>query len=209
MDRIDFKKEFKELYSPPAKSPVLVEVPEFQFLAIDGEGDPNTAPAYRDAITALYSLSYTMKFMLKKAGTVDYGVPPLEGLWWADDMAEFSEGRKDEWKWLLLIMQPQQVTGRLLDDAREQVLRKKEATSPDVLDKVRLERFHEGLCAQVMHIGPYAAEAPTVSMLHQFIEQQGYTLRGRHHEIYIGDPNRSVPEKLKTVIRQPVARALP
>lgn len=205
MDRIDFKKEFKELYNPPAKKPVLVDVPEFQFLSIDGEGDPGTAPAYGEAIKALYSLSFTMKFMLKKASVVDYGVAPLEGLWWMDDMAEFSLERKDDWKWTLLIMQPQQVTGRLLEEAREQVRRKKEAASPDRLDGVGLERFREGLSAQVMHTGPYgAAEAPTISMLRQFIEEQGYTLRGKHHEIYLNDPLRTAPEKLKTVIRQPV-----
>jgi len=201
VEKIDFKKEFKVLYSPPAREPVLIDVPEFQFLLVDGEGDPGNSPSFEAAVNALYSLSYAMKFMLKKAGVVDYGVPPLEGLWWADNMEAFTAGDRDSWKWTLMIMQPPQVTHHLLEEAREQARQKKDLTS---LDRVRLERFHEGLSAQVMHIGPYAAEHPTIMVLHNFIKEQGYTLRAKHHEIYLGDPRKSAPEKLKTVIRQPV-----
>lgn len=204
MEKIDFKKDYKVLYAPSAKQPVLVDVPEFQFLMVDGEGDPNTASAYPEAINVLYSLSFTMKFMLKKAGVVDYGVPPLEGLWWAENMMAFTEGDRDRWKWTMLIMQPKQVTHHLFDEAKEEVRRKKELAG---LNSVRLERFHEGLSAQVMHIGPYAAEGPTIAGLHEFIHEKDYILRGKHHEIYLGDPRRTAPERLKTVIRQPVGKS--
>jgi hypothetical protein len=204
MEKIDFKKEFKALYNPPIKQPALVDVPEFQFLAIDAEGDPGLAPVYEQAINALYSLAFTLKFRLKKTEVVDYSVAPLEGLWWTDDMAEFRLERKEIWKSTLLIMQPQQVTTELFDEVREQLGRKKDLSS---LDLVRLEHFSEGLCAQVLHVGPYgAAEAPAVSGLHRFIEEEGYALRGKHHEIYLNDPRRTAPEKLRTVIRQPVGK---
>ncbi len=201
---LDLKKELKHLYGPSAKQPVLVDVPPMNFLMIDGEGDPRTAQEYRDAVQALYSLSYALKFMLKKSESgIDYAVLPLEGLWWAEDMETFSMERRNDWLWTMMIAQPEWITTDLVQAALAQVARKRDA--PAALPQIRFETYHEGLSAQIMHIGPYAAEAPTVAALHRFIHEQGYVLRGKHHEIYLGDPNKTQPENLKTVIRQPVA----
>jgi hypothetical protein len=205
MNTIDLKKELKQLYNCSAKKVAVVEVPELSFLRIDGSGNPNTSPEYADAVAALYSLAYTLKFMLKKGLTArDYAVMPLEGLWWADDMDTFVSGRKDQWKWTMMIAQPEEVTGELFAAASAEVERKK---PNHALCRVRLERYHEDLAAQILHIGSYAAEAPTIAQLHDFIASNGYTRRGKHHEIYLGDPRRSAPEKLRTIIRQPMAVA--
>jgi hypothetical protein len=201
--KIDFRKEYKDLYTASATRPVIVDVPELSFLMVDGVGDPNTSPDYQGAVEALYGLSYWLKFAVKKGeGGVDYAVMPLEGLWWTEDMAKFSPDRKDIWQWTAMIMQPEYVTPSLFQEALTQVAKKK---NPPLLSKVRFSRFHEELGAQVMFIGPYAAEGPTIEMLHGFINTQGRRLRGKHHEIYLGDPRRSAPEKLKTIIRQPVS----
>lgn len=202
MEKMDYKKDLKELYMPSAKQVALVEVPEMNFVMIDGEGDPNTAPQFQDAMQALYAISYTAKFMLKKEQVgPDYAVGPAEGLWWADNMEAFKMGDKGSWKWTLMIMQPQQVTGEVFQRALVEAKAKKNI---EALDKTRLETFHEGLSVQIMHIGPYAAEAPTIERLHAFMSENGYDFNGQHHEIYMGDPRRTNPEKLKTVIRQPV-----
>ncbi len=202
MAKIDFKKQLKHLYSPSAKEPVLVDVPEMNFLMIDGAGDPNTSQEYQEAMEALYAASFTGKFAVKKAQGVDYVVPPLEGLWWAEDMAQFSTADKDSWLWTALIMQPEWVTAELVADVIAQLQAKKDLPA---LAKMRLESYAEGLSAQIMHIGPYAEEGPTIAKLHQFVADSGHELRGKHHEIYLSDPRRTQPEKLKTVIRQPVA----
>lgn len=202
MKKIDFKKELKHLYGASSKDASLVDVPEMNFLMIDGAGDPNKAQAFKDAIEALYSVSYTLKFMVKKGKTaVDYGVMPLEGLWWADDMTVFSTGEKDRWKWTMIIMQPEHVTEKLFNEAVEEVKKKK---NPLALSKVRFKGYHEGLSVQVMHIGPYSEEGPTIKRLHAFIKENGYDFRGKHHEIYLSDPRRSAPEKMKTIVRQPI-----
>lgn len=202
--KLDLKREMKEFWLPP-REPVLVKVPPFYFLMVDGQGDPNTAQAYQDALQALYGVSYTLKFMLKKSARgVDYSVAPLEGLWWADNMELFSAEDKGQWLWTAMIMQPRPVSEALIHKAMEEVAEKKELPA---LSKVRFECYDEGLSAQIMHIGPYAAEKPTIDRLHAFIESNGYRRRGKHHEIYLGDPRRADPAKLKTVIRQPVERA--
>lgn len=202
MEKIDYKKDLKELYLPSAKQVALVEVPEMNFVMIDGEGDPNTAPQFQDAMQALYAISYTAKFMLKKEQVgPDYTVAPAEGLWWADDMEQFNMEDKGSWKWTLMIMQPEQVTGEVFQRALIEAKAKKDI---EALGKARLHSFHEGLSVQIMHIGPYAAEAPTIERLHAFMSENGYDFNGKHHEIYMGDPRRTNPEKLKTVIRQPV-----
>ena len=201
MKKIDFKKELKHLYRPTTKKIDIVDVPAMNFLMIDGKGDPNTAKEYTDAIEALYSVSYTLKFMVKKSDNVDYGVLPLEGLWWADDMTHFIAGNKDEWKWTTLIMQPECVTKEYIDKALEEVQKKKDLAS---LPKIRFSSLNEGLSAQTMYIGPYADEGPTIEKIHTFIKENGHELRGKHHEIYLSDPRRSKPEKLKTIIRQPL-----
>lgn len=201
MQKIDLKKELKHLYSPSAKDVMIVDIPEMNFLMVDGEGDPNTAQAFREAIEALYGVSFTLKFMIKKEQAIDYTVMPLEGLWWTDDMTQFSMENKDIWKWTAMIMQPEYVRADLLERAMEAVGKKK---NPPALSKIRFESFHEGLSAQIMHIGPYAAEGPTIERLHRAIREKGHVLTGKHHEIYLSDPRKAAPEKMKTVIRQPV-----
>lgn len=204
MDKIDFKKTMKHLYLPSPKKIEIVDVPEMQFLMIDGEGNPNTAQEYTDALEALYGLSFTLKFMLKKRGGFpDYSVPPLEGLWWAEDMSVFVQEEKDEWIWTMMIMQPEFVTGEMVEKASDQLQKKKDPVS---LPKIRLEFYHEGQAAQTMHIGPYSKEGPTIQRLHDFIEESGHRRRDKHHEIYISDPRKAAPEKMKTVIRQPIGK---
>jgi hypothetical protein len=203
MTKVDVRKEYQHLYSPPAGSITRLEVPPMNFLMADGRGDPNTAAAYRDALEALYAVSYTLKFMLKKGeALIDYSVMPLEGLWWADDPDHFTLNHRDHWQWTSMIMQPPFITQAQVEDAIAQVAAKK---NPPALSKVRFACFHEGLAAQVMHIGPYSAEGPTIERLHRFITDSGHGIAGKHHEIYLSDPRRSAPEPMKTVIRQPMS----
>jgi hypothetical protein len=199
LEKVDFKKELKQLYNPSAKEVSFVEVPDMNFLLIDGEGAPSSKE-YMDAVQTLYPLAYALKFMVKKGKGVDYGVMPLEGLWWMDDMTQFSVERKDEWKWTAMIMQPKYVTEGDFKAALEQVKKK----NLPAIGKVRFELFHEGKAAQIMHIGPYSAEAPNIQKIHSAIKAAGHQLSGKHHEIYLGDPNKTAPEKLKTVLRQPI-----
>lgn len=201
--KIDMRKERRDLYAPPT-TPVLVEVPPMTFVAIDGRGDPNTAVAYQEAVSALYAVAYALKFAIKRGpSAVDYAVMPLERLWWAEDMTTFAAERKGDWLWRMLIAQPPVVTADLFDRTVTDVLRKKRLAT---VGQLRLISFAEGLSAQVMHVGPYAAEAPTIAGLHDFIHQLGASLQQKHHEIYLNDPSRTSPDKLKTVIRQPIAR---
>lgn len=204
MDKIDFKKEWSHLYNPPSRDFLLVEVPEMQFLMLDGHGDPNTEPAYQEAVEALYGVAYKLKFMSKKQFEKDYVVPPLEGLWWADDMETFISRDKSAWDWTMMIMQPEWITPEMFAQAVAEVQKSKALPA---LSKMRLERYAEGLSVQILHIGSYDAEAPTLERLHrEFIPQNGYVEAGKHHEIYLSDPRKVAPEKLKTVLRQPVVR---
>ena len=203
MEKIDFKKQYKELYGAKTK-PVIVNVPVLNFAMVEGEGDPNTAPAYPQAIEALYAISYTIKFMLKKTGEFpDYSVPPLEGLWWmgGEDMFDFEA--KHNWKWTAMIMQPEFVTRKVFNDGLKIAKEKKELPA---LWGMRLEKWKEGKVAQVLHVGPYSAEQPTIAALHEFIKTSGYVLEGKHHEIYLSDPRKTASEKLKTIIRQAVGK---
>ena len=202
MTTLDWKKDLKALYNPP-RTPVLVEVLPQNFLMIDGHGDPNHNPVYQEAIEALFSLSYTLKFAIKKAGVAEYAVYPAEGLWWTPDMRVFSTADKSNWDWTMMIAQPEPVTEAWVERARAEVLKKKALNN---LERVRFETFEEGLCAQVMYLGPFADEGPTIAGLHEFICEQGGELSGKHHEIYISDFRRTAPEKLKTIIRQPYKR---
>jgi hypothetical protein len=204
--KVDLRKQLKHLYNPSAKEAVMVDVPDMQFLMVDGTGNPNTSQAYQEAVEALYGVAYTLKFMIKKEQAIDYPVMALEGLWWAEDMQTFSTDNKENWQWTMMIMQPDQVTAKLFEQAREQVKRKKDSPA---LANMRLQTFHEGDAAQIMHLGPYSAEGPTIASLHAFIREQRYRFDGReqkHHEIYLSDPRRTAPDKMKTVIRQPVIR---
>ena len=200
MDKIDLKKELKNLYNPSSKEVTVVDVPAMNFLLVDGEGAP-ASPKYIEAIEALFSVSYTLKFIVKKGKGVDYVVMPLESLWWVDDMTKFSADRKDEWKWTAMNMQPKYVTADDVNLAVEQVKKKK---NPAALPKVRFESFKEGPTAQIMYIGPFSDEGPTIAKIHTHIQTNGHTLSGKHHEIYLNNPATTAPEKLKTIIRQPM-----
>jgi hypothetical protein len=200
MATIDLKRTYREHYAAPA-DPVVVEVPERGFLMIDGVGDPNTSPEYAAAVAALYPIAYGLRAAVQDATGDAYTVMPLEGLWWADDMANFSVERKGDWRWTMMICVPDVVTAEVFDAVRPEVVAKKRLTAGD---RVRLEPFHEGLAAQVMHRGPYATEAPTIDKLHAFIAEAGHQLRGLHHEIYLTDPRRVDPERNRTIIRQPI-----
>jgi hypothetical protein len=204
MEKIDWNAHYKALYSPSASKAQIIDVPVMNFLMIDGQGDPNTSPLYQQALEVLYNLAYTLKFNLKKAGIADYRVMPLEGLWWASDMNVFSVEDKSAWQWTMMIAQPEVVTPDHVAAAFDAARQKK---SLALLDQVRFEAYKEGLCAQVLHLGPYSAEGPTVARLHAFIAENSYQLCGKHHEIYIGDPRRSAPEKLRTILRQPIEPA--
>lgn len=202
MTKIDFKQQLKHLYQPSAKAVVRVEVPPMNYLVVDGEGDPNTAPAYQAAVEGLFGLSYTLKFAVKKGPlAIDYSVMPLEGLWWADDMSRFSVQDKSNWKWTLMIMQPDFITADMVGAAADDLRRKKKPLP----DGLRLTTLAEGPCAQTLHTGPFTEEGPTIERVHRFIAESGCSLAGKHHEIYLSDIRKADPAKWKTVIRQPMA----
>jgi hypothetical protein len=205
MGKIDFKKELTNLYNSSAKMPSIVEVPDMKFLMIDGEGDPNTSRSFQQAVEALYSTAYTLKFMLKSSKLLeyDYVVPPLEGLWWMDDMNLFSLENKNLWKWTLMIMQPEFILDEHAAKAKKEAGAKKNLPA---LPGIRFESYNEGLSAQIMHIGPFVNEGPTVEKLHEFIKNNGYQRDRKHHEIYLSDFRKTAPEKLKTIIRQPISK---
>jgi hypothetical protein len=200
LDKIDLKKELKSLYNPSAKEVSVVEVPAMNFLLVNGEGAP-TSLQYSEAIEALFSVAYTLKFMVKKGVGIDYGVMPLEGLWWVEDMTKFSPDRKDEWKWTAMIMQPKYISTEDFSLAVDQVKKKK---NPPALLKVRFENFEDGPAAQIMYIGPFLAEGPAITKIHAYIQNSGHSLSGKHHEIYLSNPATTAPEKLKTILRQPM-----
>jgi hypothetical protein len=199
-EKIDLLKQMKPLYSP-GKDPVVVDVPEMNFLMIDGHGDPNSSPEYQAALEGLFSLAYTLKFAYKKAEGVDYGVMPAEGLWWVEDMRLFTSHDKSNWDWTMMIAQPDFISAEWVERARSAAVKKKDLPA---LSKIRFEAYSEGLSMQLMHIGPFAAEGPNIARIHACIEQQGYELHGKHHEIYLSDFRKATPEKLRTVIRQPM-----
>jgi hypothetical protein len=202
VSKLDLKKELKHLYQASAREVVQVDVPALRFLMIDGEGDPNTSPQYAEAVEALFSVSYTAKFMLKKsAQQIDYAVMPLEGLWWSDDMSSFTSNDRSKWKWTMMILQPHVVEDAVVHAAIAEVKRKKALPA---IEALRLEHFTEGLCAQILHVGPFTEEGPTIQRVHDFIEARS-ALTGKHHEIYLSDIRRADPSKWKTIIRQPMA----
>ena len=202
MTKTDFKKEFKHLYQPSKKEFLVVDVPDMKFFKVDGHGDPNSAPEYTDAIEALYAVSYKTKFLSKK-NDQDYVVPPLEGLWWAEDMETFSNNRdKSQWDWTMMIMTPDWITTEMVSEAQAEVGKKKELLA---LGKIRWEKYQEGLAVQILHLGSYDAEGPVLARLHEsWMPEHGYAFNGLHHEIYLSDPRRVEPSKLKTILRQPI-----
>jgi hypothetical protein len=204
MDKTDLKRQRPDLYAPPAGRYVEVDVPRMRYLAVDGHGDPNTAPAYREAVESLFAAAYAAKFLSKRELERDYVVLPLEGLWWADDMTAFRTGDKASWSWRVLVRQPDWLPDDLLKTAVEQAHGK--GRDPDHL--LHLVDLAEGRCVQILHVGPYAAEGPALAYLHdRYLPEHGLRPAGLHHEIYLSDPRRVAPEKLRTILRQPVAAA--
>jgi hypothetical protein len=209
MEKLDLRKELKYLYSPSAKNVDLVDVPEFQFVMMDGtiQGGQTveSSPEFQDAMGALYGAAYTLKFMskLRKAKPIDYTVMALEGLWWTDS-GELDFTRVEPWHFTVMMMQPEHITEEMFQDAVMQVKKKRDSPA---LARLRFERFREGLSIQIMHIGPYSEEPATLARMRAYAQDQGYVYRGKHHEIYLGDPRRAKPEKLKTVLRHAVEKA--
>lgn len=204
MAKIDFKKELKQFYSAK-QTPVMVTVPPMNFIMVGGTGDPNTSQDFADGVEALYGTAYTLKFAMKTdqpAGYFEFVVPPMQGLWWMDP-GPFDPNAKDKWQWTVMIMQPDFVTKDMIANAVTALKAKK---NPPAADKIHYESYDEGLAVQILHVGPYAQEGPTIQKLHAFAKENGCKLRGKHHEIYLSDPRKTAPEKLKTIIRQPVTR---
>jgi hypothetical protein len=204
MTKIDFKRELKHLYGPSKSEFQVVDVPDMYFLKIDGHGDPNSAEEYSQAVEALYGVAYKLKFLSKKQGK-DYVVPPLEGLWWAEDMDAFTISLdKDQWDWTMMIMTPEWISDGMVDEAREEAASKKDLPAEG---KLRWEIYQEGLSAQILHLGSYDQEGPVLKKLHEeWMPENGYTFNGLHHEIYLSDPRKVEPEKLKTILRQPIRK---
>ena len=203
MAKIDFKKEMKQFYQPPAGRFTIVDVPEMQFLMVDGQGDPGTAVAYTEAVEALMAVAYKTKFLSKKELDRDYVVPPLEGLWWAADWTAFTTRRdRDQWQWTMMVMTPDWVPAQLVSTA---VVDAQRAKSLPGLHRLRLAPYLEGLSVQILHTGSYEDEGPVLRRMHdEFMPTEELMPRGKHHEIYLSDPRRVAPEKLKTILRQPV-----
>jgi hypothetical protein len=203
--KYDIKRDLRQCYAPANSDWQLVEIPAQRFLAADGHGDPNTSEDYARVVEALYSVAYTIKFTSKRELGRDFVVGPLEGLWWADRWEAFVDRAKDEWHWRMLISVPEWITGDLIEESREAALAKKKLPA---IDGVRPVSLHEGLCAQRLHVGPYDDEGPSLARLHhEFLPAEGLRPTGHHHEVYLSDPRRTAPERLRTVLRQPVAAA--
>jgi hypothetical protein len=202
MEKIDLKKTLKPLYSPPRGKFVIVNVPPLQYFMIDGKGDPNTAPAYAEAIEALFSASYTLKFLSKTSLERDYVVPPLEALWWADDMSVFTARAKSKWSWTAMIMVHEFIDAAMARRALAEAAKKKDLAG---LARIERRRLVEGRCVQTLHVGSYDEEGPTLAKLHaEFLPENKLVENGMHHEIYLSDARKVVPEKLRTILRQPV-----
>lgn len=204
MEKIDFRKALKPLYTAPAGAFVIVDVPDMQFVKVDGKGDPNTADAYRRALEWLYSVSYAMKFAAKAALGRDYVVPPLEGLWWSDDYADFATRAKDRWSWTMMIMAPAFISATMFEDATRKAAGKLGEPPPSL----RLEAHSEGMALQTLHVGSYDDEGPVLARLHgEELAARRLVLNGLHHEIYLNDPRRTEASRLRTILRQPVRPA--
>ena len=207
MTKIDYRKEYHELYSPPSDHTQQIAIPAMQFAMVDGQGTPESPehlPEFQNAISALYGITYTLKIGRKRAGIEpDYTIGPLEGLWWMADGGEFDAENPAGWRWTLMLFQPDFIT---TTDFMDVLTRLKAKRSNPALDLIRLETFSEGQAVQIMHIGPYAEEARSMLLLDDYAGAHGYKLSGKHHEIYLGDPRRTRPEKLRTILRRPITR---
>ena len=203
--KLDYKKEFPDLYKPSLKEPTIIKIPKMMFFMIDGTGDPNTSEEYKEIVQLLYNISYAlkMKVIKKETPSKDYVVPPLEGLWYMPKMEEWSMDEKDKWEWTMMIRIPDFVKDSQIKKAMKIL---KETKNPSSFSKLRYEQYNEGICVQIMYLGPYDEEPPTIKKMHQFAEKNGYNLNGHHHEIYLSDPRRVEPERLKTILRQPIIK---
>jgi len=202
MEKLDLKKALPDYFKASSAKFAVVKLPKFNYFMVDGKGDPNKSPSYVEAIELLYGASYTLKFMSKAEKGEDYVVPPLEGLWWAENMKSFELKDKSKWIWTMMIMVPQEVSKTLVNKAFREFSGKKPAAD---LSKLRFDSLTEGSSVQVLHIGPYDAEGPILSKLHnEFMPENNYVFNGKHHEIYLSDPRKSAPSKLRTILRQPI-----
>jgi len=203
--KLDYKKEFPDLYKPSLKEPTIIKIPKMMFFMIDGTGDPNTSDEYKEVVQLLYNISYAlkMKVIKKETPSKDYVVPPLEGLWYMPKMEEWSMDEKDKWEWTMMIRIPDFVKDSQIKKAMKIL---KETKNPDSFSKLRYEQYDEGTCVQIMYLGPYDEEPPTIKKIHQFAKKNGYNLNGHHHEIYLSDPRRVEPERLKTILRHPIIK---
>ncbi len=199
--KLELRKTLKEYYSPPAGEVVLVRMPTMKYIMVDGDGEPGGEP-FQQAMGALYNVAYTLKFRAKKLLKKDYDIMAPEGLWWSKAKT-FDMTKKNEWLWTLMIVVPDFITEKMFSDAVAEVRRKK---NPPGLEKARLVSFKEGLCLQTMHMGPYSTEPESVAKMDAYAKEHGYRMAGKHHEIYLGDPRRAAPSKLKTIIRHPISR---
>lgn len=202
-EKIDLRKKYHDLYSPSKKDFSIIEIPPLQYLMIDGSGDPALSQRYMDSIQTLFSLSYTLKFNLKKSQGIDYTVMGLEGLWWMPDMKEFSLANRSRWLWTSMMLQPDFITPDLFEEARKQVTARGKAP---LAAETRLETYIEGPSCQILYLGAYPDEAPTIAAMHKFIAENGYQPTLKHHEIYLSDMRRVAPEKNRTILRQPVTK---
>ncbi len=200
MQKLDLKKTHPDLYRPSKARFSVVEVPSMAFLMVDGQGRPGSQP-FQQAVQALYGMAYTLKFLSKAERELDFGVMPLEGLWWVEGEQPFHTAPGDDWRWRLMIRQPEHITPAMVEQARQTLQAKKD---PPALPLLRFATYHEGLAVQILYVGPYDQEGPTLERMAAFIAQQGLVAQGKHHEIYLSDPNRTAPERLRTILRQPV-----
>lgn len=204
MKKFQVQDFYKSLYKPKPEFQII-DVPRLKFLSIDGMGDPNSSLEYQNSVLALYSVSYALKFHSKNHYQKDYTVGPLEGLWWADDMDDYLRRDKSKWKWRMMVWQPDWISQDDFNSILPQVKKKK---PNEKLSDLKLEDFEEGKCVQILHIGSYNDESPTIAKMHkEFIPKNGLIENGHHHEIYISDPRKTAPEKLKTILRQPVKQS--
>lgn len=200
MEKIDLKKVLKEFYSTKKNEAFFVEMPDAKYLMIDGTGDPNNSEQFGKCVEALYGVAYTIKFKAKESDN-DFTVMPLEGLWWVEDMNLFSDKKKDNWKWTLMIMMPDFVTDEMFIASKKVAFEKKKN---EYINQMRFEVLKEGKCGQIVHTGSYSSETENIQKLHAFIRENGYELTGKHHEIYMSDPRKVEVDKMKTIIRQPM-----
>lgn len=202
MEKYDVNRARKDLYAPGSRDFSLIDVPAMRYLCVTGQGNPGTAAAYTGALEALCAVAFTVKFHSKNVLERDFVVAPLEGLWWADDMPAFIARDKDAWSWTMMISQPEWITALMVADAVAARGAKKALPG---LHKLTLECIVEGVCVQILHHGSYDDEGPTLQRLHEeYMPQNRLQFNGHHHEIYLSDPRRMAPEKLKTILRQPV-----